>query len=467
MNEYRKLGIDTLYMFIGNMGSKLISFILLPVYTRLLTTKEFGKIELVLSYSNLLLPIFSFLMCEAIFRLAMKKSKEEKIEYFTNYLLLGNFTIIFSFYIFYLINKMYKINFEVSLNVLFLILIMIFNYEYLKQFLKVLDFIKEYSLLGIVYTLLYMGLNLYLIRIKGVNGYFESIIITNLILIIIIIIYFKILKFFQITKLNFNTMCEGIFYVIPLIPTSMIWWVINLSNRIILNQFYSLEYIGIYSVANKFSLILNTIFMIFYSSWQISAVREGEKKEYKYFYTTVFKVIELILTITIIMLLFFLQCFYERIIGKEYIEALKYISVLIFGTLYSSFSSFMGVNYIVFKKTKNAFYTGIFIAILNIILNMILIPTYGILGACLSNFLSYFLFFIIRKIDSAKLVELKISNKYILFYTIWSFSIGFLFYNYNTINMLYIIILIIIYIASNIKFLNNILKKVKMFYNKN
>ena len=133
--------------------------------------------------------------------------------------------------------------------------------------------------------------------------------------------------------------------------------------------------------------------MIFYSSWQISAVREGEKKEYKYFYTTVFKVIELILTITIIMLLFFLQCFYERIIGKEYIEALKYISVLIFGTLYSSFSSFMGVNYIVFKKTKNAFYTGIFIAILNIILNMILIPTYGILGACLSNFLSYFLFF--------------------------------------------------------------------------
>lgn len=467
MNEYRKLGIDTLYMFIGNMGSKLISFILLPVYTRLLTTKEFGKIELVLSYSNLLLPIFSFLMCEAIFRLAMKKSKEEKIEYFTNYLLLGNFTIIFSFYIFYLINKMYKINFEVSLNVLFLILIVIFNYEYLKQFLKVLDFIKEYSLLGIVYTLLYMGLNLYLIRIKGVNGYFESIIITNLILIIIIIIYFKILKFFQITKLNFNTMCEGIFYVIPLIPTSMIWWVINLSNRIILNQFYSLEYIGIYSVANKFSLILNTIFMIFYSSWQISAVREGEKKEYKYFYTTVFKVIELILTITIIMLLFFLQCFYERIIGKEYIEALKYISVLIFGTLYSSFSSFMGVNYIVFKKTKNAFYTGIFIAILNIILNMILIPTYGILGACLSNFLSYFLFFIIRKIDSAKLVELKISNKYILFYTIWSFSIGFLFYNYNTINMLYIIILIIIYIASNIKFLNNILKKVKMFYNKN
>ncbi|MCF2628203.1 oligosaccharide flippase family protein [Fusobacterium mortiferum] len=467
MNEYRKLGIDTLYMFIGNMGSKLISFILLPVYTRLLTTKEFGKIELVLSYSNLLLPIFSFLMCEAIFRLAMKKSKEEKIEYFTNYLLLGNFTIIFSFYIFYLINKMYKINFEVSLNVLFLILIVIFNYEYLKQFLKVLDFIKEYSLLGIVYTLLYMGLNLYLIRIKGVNGYFESIIITNLILIIIIIIYFKILKFFQITKLNFNTMCEGIFYVIPLIPTSMIWWVINLSNRIILNQFYSLEYIGIYSVANKFSLILNTIFMIFYSSWQISAVREGEKKEYKYFYTTVFKVIELILTITIIMLLFFLQYFYERIIGKEYIEALKYISVLIFGTLYSSFSSFMGVNYIVFKKTKNAFYTGIFIAILNIILNMILIPTYGILGACLSNFLSYFLFFIIRKIDSAKLVELKISNKYILFYTIWSFSIGFLFYNYNTINMLYIIILIIIYIASNIKFLNNILKKVKMFYNKN
>lgn len=461
MNEYKKLGLDTLYMLIGNFGSKLIIFLLLPIYTRMLSTKEFGKVELVLSYSNLLLPIFSFLMCEAIFRLAMGKTKEEKQKYFTTYLTFGNLTILLSFIIVYFINKVFKVDFQIDLKMLFLILVMMFNYEYLKQFLKVLDFVKEYSLLGILYTLLYMCLNLYLINLKGVQGYFESIVLTNIILILIVVIYFKFFNFYNIKFFNISIIKEGVYYVIPLLPTSLIWWIINLSNRIILNHFYSLEYLGIYSVSSKFALILSTIFTIFYSSWQISAIREGEKREYKDFYKTVFKIIEIILTISVILLLFLLQYFYKYIIGKEYIEALKYISILMFGTIFSSFSSFIGVNYVVFKKTKNAFYTGIFAAILNLILNFLLIPTLGILGACLSNFSAYLLFFILRKVDSKKIIELEVSNKYIIFYIFWSMSIVILFYNYSILNIIIIFFLVIYYIYSNIKFISNILKELK------
>ena len=217
MNEYKKLGLDTLYMLIGNFGSKLIIFLLLPIYTRMLSTKEFGKVELVLSYSNLLLPIFSFLMCEAIFRLAMGKTKEEKQKYFTTYLTFGNLTILLSFIIVYFINKVFKVDFQIDLKMLFLILVMMFNYEYLKQFLKVLDFVKEYSLLGILYTLLYMCLNLYLINLKGVQGYFESIVLTNIILILIVVIYFKFFNFYNIKFFNISIIKEGVYYVIPLL----------------------------------------------------------------------------------------------------------------------------------------------------------------------------------------------------------------------------------------------------------
>lgn len=461
MNEYKRLGLDTLYMLVGNFGSKLIIFLLLPIYTRLLSTKEFGKIELVLSYSNLLLPILSFLMCEAVFRLAMGKREEEKQKYFTTYLIFGNITILLSFIIIYFINKIFVINFQIDIKVLFLILIVMFNYEYLKQFLKVLDFVKEYSFLGIIYTLLYTCLNLYLIKVNGIYGYFESIIVTNILLIFLVIAFFKIFKFFNIKFFDVDIIKEGIVYVIPLIPTSLIWWTINLSNRIILKHFYSLEYLGIYSVSSKFALILSTIFTIFYSSWQISAIREREKKGYKNFYKTVFKIIEIILTIAVILLLFLLQYFYKYIIGKEYIVALKYISILMFGTIFSNFSSFIGVNYVVFKRTKNAFYTGIFAASLNLILNLLLIPTLGILGACISNFLAYLLFFVLRKVDSKKIVELEISTKYLVFYIVWSLSIVVLFYNYNVINIILIIGLFIIYILFNIKFINNALKELK------
>lgn len=461
MNKYKKLGLDTLYMLVGNFGSKLIIFLLLPIYTRLLSTKELGKVELVLSYSNLLLPILSFLMYEAIFRLSMGKKEEEKQKYFTTYLIFGNITILLSFTIICFINKIFAIDFQIDLTMLFLILIVTFNYEYLKQFLKVLDLVKEYSFLGIIYTLLYMCLNLYLVKVEGVFGYFKSIIITNILLIFLVITFFKIFKFFNIKFFDVDIIKEGIFYVIPLIPTSLIWWIINLSNRIILNHFYSLEYLGIYSVSSKFALILSTIFTIFYSSWQISAIKEGERKEYKNFYKIVFKITEIILTIAVILLLFLLQYFYKYIIGKEYIEALRYISILMFGTIFSNFSSFIGVNYVVFKRTKNAFYTGILAASLNLILNFLLIPNFGILGACISNFLAYLLFFILRKFDSKKIIELEISTKYILFYIIWSLSVVILFYNYNIINSIFIIGLLIIYILFNIKFINNTLKELK------
>lgn len=459
MNKYKKLGTNTFFLFLGNLGSKIIIFLLLPFYTNFLSTEKYGIIDLVTTYISLLVPLFSLLMSEAIFRLPAGKSEEEKKEYFSSCLFLGNISILIGSIFIICLNRKFNINVFIDIKILLLVIITTFNYTFFQQFLKTLDYVKEYSFLGIIYSFIFTSLNIYLVKVKLEKGYFESIILTNIFLLIIILFIFKMYKYISLKKINKKILKEALEYTIPLIPTSIIWWIINLSDRIILKRYYPVEILGIYGVANKFSLIISTIFMIFYSSWQISAIKEYKNKEYIEFYKNIFKIVEIILTITAILILLFLPILYKFFINISYINSLKYISILIFGTIFSNLSLFIGVNYITLKKTKMAFYTGIFAAIINFVLNIILIPKYGILGASLATLIAYILFFVIRKQSLDNIIKLDVSTKYFIFYILTSLSLIFLSYNYSLKNSMLIIFITSIYIYINKKEIKKYIKK--------
>lgn len=463
MNKYKKLGVDTFLLFLGNLGSKMIIFLLLPFYTKFLSTEKYGIIDLVTSYTSLLIPIFSLLMSEAIFRLPVGKPYEEKKEYFSSCFFFGNISILVGSILIIILNKKFNINFFIDIKILILIIITTFNYTFVQQFLKTLDYVKEYSFLGVVYSLIFTILNIYLVKKDLEKGYFESIILTNIVLILIILFSLKLYKYISLKKINKKIIKEALKYSIPLLPTSIIWWIINLSDRIILKKYYSVETLGIYGVSSKFSLIISTIFSIFYSAWQISAIKEYQKEKYENFYKNIFKLIEIILTIIAILSLLFLPIVYKFFIDISYIRSLKYISILIFGTIFSNFSLFIGVNYITSKKTKMAFYTGIIAGIINLVLNIILIPKYEILGASLATLIAYILFFIIRKKSLDNVVKLEISNKYIIFYIILTIALILLSYNYSIKSIIGIIFITFIYVFINIKEIKRIIKKGKKY----
>ena len=89
----------------------------------------------------------------------------------------------------------------------------------------------------------------------------------------------------------------------------------------------------------------------------------------------------------------------------EYFSAYAYVPLLCCAMVFSSFSTFMGSSFLVFKKSRLSFITSMIGAITNIILNFILIRKYEIYGAAVATFASYFIVFIIRAIMSKKLVD--------------------------------------------------------------
>ena len=64
---------NTIIFTLGNLGSKLISFFLIPLYTNALTTAEYGVVDLVATVGTVAVPLLTLNICESVMRFALDK----------------------------------------------------------------------------------------------------------------------------------------------------------------------------------------------------------------------------------------------------------------------------------------------------------------------------------------------------------------------------------------------------------
>ena len=76
-DKYKKLARNSAIFLIGNLGSKVITFLIVPFYTYYLTTAEYGAADLVTTTVNLIAPFAMMGMNEAVLRFSV--SREESI----------------------------------------------------------------------------------------------------------------------------------------------------------------------------------------------------------------------------------------------------------------------------------------------------------------------------------------------------------------------------------------------------
>lgn len=73
MNKYKKLIGNTVIFAIGSFSSKLLVFLLMPLYTRVLTTSDYGVMDIIVNTSNLLIPIVMVSINEGIIRFGLDR----------------------------------------------------------------------------------------------------------------------------------------------------------------------------------------------------------------------------------------------------------------------------------------------------------------------------------------------------------------------------------------------------------
>ncbi len=393
---------------IGTLGSKLLVFLLMPLYTRLLSSSEYSTADIISQTANLLIPLISLGMYEAVFRFAMDRERDSRKTLTTGLFMTLAGAGVFALFL----PILCKIDYFDGYFILIYLYVLCSSIHYLvSRYTRAIGQNTLFAVQGILSTALNIGLNIvFLIGFDmGVTGYVLSVIAADF--LTTVFLFFKLGLWKSISPKHFDKklLFEMLRYSVPLIPTTVFWWVTNVADRYIIRGVLGDEINGLYAAAFKIPTILLLLSSVFTEAWQFSAVTERDegKREHAEFFSVVFNSFQGMLFISASVLIAFSKLFAKILFAPSYFSAWQYMPLLICATVYSSLVTFMGSVYLVDKKSMLSFITAFIGAAVNMVLNVLLIGPMGANGAALATFVCYLIVYIIRAVTTKKMIPFK------------------------------------------------------------
>ncbi|HIX27611.1 MAG TPA: lipopolysaccharide biosynthesis protein [Candidatus Barnesiella excrementigallinarum] len=423
MNRGTKFINDIFIYAIGNLGSKLITFLLVPLYTYFISPEDFGYYDIVLNLTFLAMGFITFQLRDGTFRFLLDNEEEHirKSVVSFSYKLLTQSSlvvllagIVFSF--FYEIRDWgWIIAFVITLSL----------YEVEIQIARGLGQNKQFVLAGILtafqialYSLVFVAW----LRM-GIGGIFCSNILARVVTMVIVEIRTRIFKRYFFMGFKDKALNKALLkYSLPLLPNAVCWWLLGSSSRLYIEHFLGLEANGIFAVAMKFSTILETFSVIVYQAWQETAIKQYEAPDRGKFFSRIFNTYSYILTVLALVFSFVLKLNYSWLVDDRYADSLQYLYPLFISVVCFALAAFYDLGYQCSKRTVRNLPGIIITTVLNLVMNYFFIRIWGIWGIVLSSILSYLFLLAFRIIDTWKFFPVKVSME--ILYPILALIIG-------------------------------------------
>lgn len=409
--KIKSLISDTLIFGLGGVGSKLIVFFLVPLYTSVLTTEEYGMSELVFTFSELLMPT----MCLAIYNAIIRFGLENK-EHPENALFCGMFVwfvgCVVSVVLIPLLDLYRPIadwKWYLVLHVNASIVLSISQ-----NYLKVKGYNLRYSIISILQTALLAGLNILLLLVfkLGIQGYLLSNAIACLLSALLAIAAGNIIVDLRKSKLDKNLLVEMVKYSAPLILNNIAWWVIQSSDKVMIEMFAGSAALGLYTVAARIPSFVNIVVNIFQQAWGISSIVEMDSTNDNEFYSEVFNAYVFVTCGASIFINALIKPFMKIYVSDEFYPAWKLAPLLVVSAAaFSAVAAFYGSMYGALKKSLNNMLTTLLGALVNIIMNYVFIRTMGAMGAVIGTIIAYFILALARMIDVNRYIKICVNYR--------------------------------------------------------
>jgi len=405
-NRYNKLMGNTLIFAIGSFSSKLIVFLMMRYYTEMLAPEQYSVADRITATANLLMPFVMLSVNEAVIRFGMDRTLK-KSDVFTT----GLKTVLAGFAVFAFVAPVMRLVDMLSPYVVLIAVYVLFGMlkSVTAQFVRAIGLVRLFVLDGFVSTATTIGFNiLFLSAFRwGVQGYVLATVASNILSVAGLFVFARLHRFVDWRSKNRALRREMLRYSIPLIPTTMFWWITNVSDRYVVTYFWGEGPNGLYSAASKLPNLLTIVSAIFYQAWQLSAVSQKDDDDAVAFYSEVYESYATFLFLAASGLLMLLRPIMSVYVAKNYYAAWQYSPFLILGEVFSSLVTFLGTFYMVEKKNATvplAICTG---AVLNVALNLWLVPKYGPFAAAFTTFVSYLAAFAVRALDVRRVVPVR------------------------------------------------------------
>ncbi|EDL64356.1 polysaccharide biosynthesis [Bacillus sp. SG-1] len=419
-----------------NVGTKIIAFIMLPIYTRFLSDpSQYG----VLDYIDRITSMLTFLVIfgtDSALAYYYFEAKDQKLrDYYVRTVMMFRLVIvmILGLVVFaggdWLSELLLE---ETGKSYLLLIAIgTLFFDTILTLILTVLryDFFTKRVVFFTVLKMLLIAVVSYLMLITiwpTVTGILAARILS---VGFVALLLFKYAVKYVRPYFDKKLLVEVLKYAAPLVPASLAFWVIVNANTMFLKEYTSFEEVGIYGTAIKFAALITLVTSGVQMAWRPFSMSLKDKENNARIFSKIYMAILLIGTFGI-MIVATIMPWVIKVLDSNYWEAYKYVALISTTTFLNFYYMIISIGIFFTKKTKYISYAFGMAAIVNVILNIALIPKFSIWGAVAAYLLSYIVAIVYIFIRSQKLFYVPVSGM--------KMSIQFLWVIVSVIGIVYI-----------------------------
>ncbi|MBR7038511.1 MAG: polysaccharide biosynthesis C-terminal domain-containing protein [Oscillospiraceae bacterium] len=407
-DKYQYLLQNTLLFTIASIGTSLISFFLLPLYTAALSTDSFGVVDLLDVSSLLLFYIVSLDFSDVVGRFSLDDSLHKPMV----------LRIAIDFLI--------KTGTLAAAAILIASIVDVFHWECryylyllllyagtatsltLSQYLKGIDKVPVITIASIAAAVTKLGAALVLLfgLHMGIDGY----VFANLLgMAVSILIYLYGMRGQAVFERHIDPVLRQamIRYTLPLAVNALGWWIAQGVDKYFVTYFHGYSTNGIYSVAYKLPSVITILCNIFTQAFYLSAVKEIGSKERGAFFNKTFGAYHTLLCIACSMLILCNVWFTDLLFPESYFHAWRCAPWLILSSMFTGFSGYFGGLCDAVKQTRVLAASTLLSAAINILLDFLLIPRYGMEGAAVATMVSVYVVFLIRYLYIRKALQVR------------------------------------------------------------
>jgi O-antigen/teichoic acid export membrane protein len=397
--ELKRLARHSAIYGIGGLVSRVLAVLLLPLYATYLRGEGFGKIETVVAFTTVLVIVLRLGISSAFFRFYFDSTDPARRTlvvrtsfWFT--MTMATAGLVAGWILAGEIDGWLRLGDDPWLvRAAFVGLWAQMNYEQLTSLFRVEERSVAFLCASLANVLITIGATVLLVVVwrKGATGAVVGNFVGTLCVYVALLAYRRYQLGLQFDRSLLREMNR---FGLPLVPSALALWAINFIDRIFIAHFKDQTEVGVYSVAVRISSAIVFLMVAFRLAWPAFAYSIQEDREAKRTYAFV------------LTYLVFVCCWISLALGAlapwlvdvlapkpEFERASEAVAPLAFAaTAYAAYTV-LAIGSGRARKTQGNWIVAGFAALVNVVLNVILIPPYGMIGAAIATLAAYVVLF--------------------------------------------------------------------------
>ena len=404
----RNLGIYA----VGSIGSRLMTFLLVPIYSFFIAPSEFGYYDICFAAIMLMVPVISMQLREGAFRFLLDTTADDERTRVVTFAMVAMLRNICACLV---LGVAAHLMFDIRCMWYTLVFACVFSvFEVVQQMLRGLGHNKLFAGCGILSSFLIFAISVPLVvwADMGIEGVFLGNIAARVIAMLFAEWRVGVFRNYMRSDVDYRAVGREIMrFSYPLVLVNLIVILIASGNRFFIEHFLGLHDNGLYAVAVKFAAILEAMTLIINQTWQETAIRQYGDTDRDAFYSKILNAYLWLLVALVVGISYGARLIYGYIVGAEYQESMWLVYPLVLSSMILAVILFYDMGYQCSKNTSRQLPCLIVALVISLVTNYLFTIWWGLYGILASINVTYLFMLVYKMIDTRRYMRLRIEPR--------------------------------------------------------